>query len=300
MKNNFKNNNSGQVLLIVVVALAVTLGVGLGVTSRNTASLKRTGNLDSFQKVTVAAEGALEKYLLKNDTDLDAMVNTLSPATPEELFPESKTKAVVTVSKLKAGDLGMVYEKIKPSESVSFLTTEYSSSEPSTPASSVCLRFEAVPTNVTYMINVLTSNPSKYTITGLPYTNQTLPAMTVDEKKAAGADRQLSNAYRHETYLASGNSLNTVATNCSGSNNSGYKFTNASMVRIQPLSGELTQLTVKVLDVTSNIKNITQGYKISAVGRFSDSLDKTTRTVEAYKYLDTPSGIYDYAVFLDN
>ena len=44
----------------------------------------------------------------------------------------------------------------------------------------------------------------------------------------------------------------------------------------------------------------TQGYKISAVGRFSDSLDKTTRTVEAYKYLDTPSGIYDYAVFLDN
>ena len=296
MKKNLKKNNSGQVLLIVVVALAVTLGVGLGVTSRNTASLKRTGNLDSFQKVTVAAEGALEKYLLKNDTDLDAMVNTLSPATPEEIFPESKTKAVVTVSKLKAGDLGMVYEKIKPSESVSFLTTEYSSSGPSTPASSVCLRFEALPANVTYMINVLTSNPSKYTVTSLPYTNQTLPAMTADRKKLAGVDRQESNAYRHETYLASGSSFNTVATTCPN----GYKFTNATMVRIQPLSGELIKLTVKVLDVTSNIKNITQGYKISAVGRFSDSLDKTTRTVEAYKYLDTPSGIYDYAVFLDN
>ena len=294
MKKNLKKNNSGQVLLIVVVALAVTLGVGLGVTSRNTASLKRTGNLDSFQKVTVAAEGALEKYLLKNDTDLDAMVNTLSPATPEEIFPESKTKAVVTVSKLKAGDLGMVYEKIKPSESVSFLTTEYSSSEPSTPASSVCLRFEALPANVTYMINVLTSNPSPYTFTR--YTNQTFPTDTAAIKAAAGADRQLSNSFRNETYLASGSSLNTVATTCPN----GYKFTNVTMVRIQPLSGELIQLTVKVLDVTSNIKNITQGYKISAVGRFSDSLDKTTRTVEAYKYLDTPSGIYDYAVFLDN
>jgi hypothetical protein len=297
MKKNILNNNSGQVLLIVVVALAVTLGVGLGITSRNTASLKRTGNLDSFQKVTAAAEGALEKYLLKNDTDLDAMVNTVSPATPEEiLFAESKTKAVVTVSKLKAGDTGMVYEKIKPSETVSFLTTEYSSLGPSTPASSVCLRFEALPANITYMINVLTSNPSPYTVTGLPYTNQTFPTDTAVIKTAALADRQLSNAFRHETYLASGNSINTVATTCPN----GYKFTNVTMVRIQPLSGELSQLNVKVVDVTSNVKNITQGYKISAVGRFSDSVDKTTRTVEAYKYLDTPSSIYDYAVFLDN
>jgi len=296
MKKNILNNNSGQVLLIVVVALAVTLGVGLGITSRNTASLKRTGNLDSFQKVTVAAEGALEKYLLKNDTDLDAMVNTVSPATPEEiLFAESKTKAVVTVSKLKAGDTGMVYEKVKPSETVSFLTTEFSSLGPSTPASSVCLRFEALPANVTYMINVITSNPSP--VTGLPYTNQTLPGYSYTlQQKNALADRQLSNSFRHETYLASGNSINTVATTCPN----GYKFTNVTMVRIQPLSGELSQLTVKVVDVTSNVKNITQGYKISAVGRFSDSVDKTTRTVEAYKYLDTPSSIYDFAVFLDN
>lgn len=303
MKNNFKNNNSGQVLLIVVVALAVTLGVGLGITSRNTSSLRRTSNLDSFQKVTAAAEGALEKYLLKNDTDLAAEVweyNPLDPtavSSPQEiLFVGSNTKAVVLVEKLKAGETGMVYEKIKPSETVSFLTTEFSSFGPSNPASSVCLRFEALPATVTYMINVITSNPSPYTASGLPYTNETFPTDTPAMKTAAAADRQLSNAFRNESYLGSGSSLNTPATTCPN----GYRFTNVTMVRIQPLSGEISQLTVKVNDTTSKVKSITQGFKISSRGAFIDSVDKTTRTVEAYKYLDTPSGIYDYAVFLDN
>lgn len=132
MKNNLKNNNSGQVLLIVIVTLAVTLGVGLGITSRTTSSLRRTSNLDSFQKVTAASEGALEKYLLKNDNELSAEVS------PQEIsFLSSNTKAIVSVEKLKAGDLGMVYEKIKPSETVSFLTTEFSVYGPSNPASSV-------------------------------------------------------------------------------------------------------------------------------------------------------------------
>lgn len=146
------------------------------------------------------------------------------------------------------------------------------------------------------MINIIASNPSAYTATGLPYTNETFPTSTAAQKSAAAADRRLSNAFINESYLGSGNSLNGNPTNCSN----GYIFTNVTMVRVQPLSGEISKLTIKVSDQTSGVKDITQGFKISSKGLFSNSLDKTTRTVEAYKYLDTPSSIYDYAVFLDN
>ena len=99
MSNNL--DNKGQVLLIVVVAMAVTLGVGLGITSRSTESLKRTGNLDSLQKVTAAAEGGLEKFLLKSDSDLDLLVDNTEFSEAID-FVNNGTSAIITVDKLNA------------------------------------------------------------------------------------------------------------------------------------------------------------------------------------------------------
>lgn len=282
MKN--KLNNNGQVLLIVVVAMAVTLGVGLGITSRSTDSLKRTGNLDSLQKVTAAAEGGLEKQLLLTDQELENNLQTSTPFLTE--FLSNDTVSEVTVGKLTAGSSGMIYERIKPSESVTFLMAEFSNAPTLiTPTNNACVKLEVTPP-VDYMLNVVTSNPSVQLFE---------PATTSALSKPTNVIK--TNAYLMENYLYSGGTFKSVSpANCP---NGYFQFNNAYLLRFQPLSAEVTKLTV--LTSNSNIQKITQGFKLISKGRFKDGIaDKTSRTIEAYKYLDTPSSIYDYTLFLDN
>jgi len=281
MKKNL--DNKGQVLLIVVVTMAVTLGVGLGITSRSTESLKRTGNIDSLQKVTAAAEGALEKKLLLSDEQLEESVKSRTTLT--EYF-NNDTVSDVTVTQLTAGSSGMIYERIKPSESITFLLSEFSNPIASLRPNTACVKLEIVP-SVDYMLNVVTSNPSVAIFE---------PAITPALSKPVNVIK--TNTYLMESYLYSGGSFQGVSpsTNCP---NGWFQFSNAYMLRFQPLSVEVTTLTVSTTNTT--VQRIIQGFKLTSKGRFKDEIgDKTTRTIEAFKYLDTSSGIYDYTMFLDN
>ncbi|NBO22673.1 hypothetical protein EBU94_04950, partial [bacterium] len=67
---NLKNDNSGQVLLFVTVLLAIILGAGLSISANTLSAITRTSQTDSFQKVTAAAEGGLERFLMKTDMAL--------------------------------------------------------------------------------------------------------------------------------------------------------------------------------------------------------------------------------------
>ncbi len=284
MSNNL--DNKGQVLLIVVVAMAVTLGVGLGITSRSTESLKRTGNLDSLQKVTAAAEGGLEKFLLKSDSDLDLLVDNTEFSEAID-FVNNGTSAIITVDKLNANSsTGMVYEKIKPSETVTFLTTEFSGAGVLLPQTA-CIKLEVSPPNTSYRLGIVTSNPSIQIFEPVE-----------DSLTTTNVNRVKTNEYLLENYLFDGSSyknISPITGNCA----SGYfRVTNSYMIRFQPLSNEVS--TLKVFSTSTNVRNVIQGYKITAKGVFTDGVDKTSRRVEAFKYLDTPSSIYDYALFLDN
>lgn len=295
------NNNQGQVLLIVVVAMAVTLGVGLGITSRNTDSLRRTGNLDSFQKVTAAAEGGLERFLIKSDTELEEYLPVVivpgETSPPEEIIFNNGTTAFVTVHPLSAGSAGMIFEEIKPSEVVTFLTTEFSFANPDlVPTNSICLKFDVVPSTTKYMLNVVTSNPNVEIFE--PIEDNLITNNTFNSTK--------TNIYLMESYLSDGNSNfkspAPVSGNCSGSGF--FEFKNSFLVRFHPLSNTVDELRISVNSTNSNarraVQNIIQGYKITSTGRFSDGIDRTSRTIEAFKYLDTPAATYDYAMFLDN
>ena len=284
---NLRNNNEGQVLLIVVVAMAVTLGIGLGITSRSTESLKRTGNLDSLQKVTAAAEGGLEKFLLKSDEELELLVD--NPSFNETVdFVGNGTSALITIDKLTAGSSGMIFEKIKPSESVTFLTTEFSAAGTGILPTTACIKLEVSPPNTSYMINIVTSNPNPILFDSVE--GDLVGVTPVNQTK--------SNAYLMERYVYNGSSykiVSPVTANCP----TDYIRASASfLLRFQPLSNEVT--TLKVLTTNTTVQKIIQGFKITSKGVFTDGVDKTSRRIEAFKYLDTPSSIYDYALFLDN
>lgn len=281
MKNKF--NNQGQVLLIVVIAMAVTLGVGLGITSRSTESLKRTTNLDSLQKVTAAAEGALEKKLLLTDQELE---NSLLSDTPFVEDFNNDTVSNVTISKLTAGSSGMIYERIKPSESVTFLLSEFSNATNTLTPNTACVKLTVTPP-VDYMLNVVTSNPSVQIFSSTDLSTNTNQV-----------NRVKTNTYLMESYIYSGGNFKTVgpSTNCPDGS---FLFANAYLLRFQPLSAEVTTLNVSTTN--QNVQKIIQGFKLVSKGRYKDGInDQTTRTIEAYKYLDTPSSIYDYTLFIDN
>ena len=292
MKN--KINNQGQVLLIVIVAMAITLGVGLGITSRSTDSLKRTGNLDSLQKVTAAAEGGLEKYLLKNDSELESLVLNPSPSGESVVFANGTT-SLITINTMSAGELGMNYEKIKVGESVAFLTTEFSAatSVAGLVPSNTCVSLTVNPPTTSYLLTVITSNPN----VNLNYFPVENPAETV----ASPVDKTDTNEYKSENYLWKNGGFDGASpATCNSSGFQGYSLTNSYMLRFQPLSNEVTNLNIK--SNTPAVKKIIQGFKLVSQGKFTAdfSSDKTTRTIEAYKYLDTSSPIFDYALFLDN
>lgn len=282
-------DNQGQVLLIVVVALAVLLGVGLSISSGTLSSITRTSRTDSLQKVTAAAEGGLESYLLKSDSALANLVSN----TPAVLsYSTSNTKSSITVGKVTSAD-GIIIDSLDPSEVATFYFSENPSSISKSNRTS-CISISMDTPKPDFMLNVTVRNPNAT----IPFKsiNLTVPATGIPAAYNA-AD---SNNFIMEKYLYSSGGFSKVSPTSCGSDGNSYQFTDAALLRVHPLNKSITNLKISL--VTSqdpNLINVTQGYKIISKGQFSSGGDATTRTIEAVKYLDSPSNIFDYAAFID-
>lgn len=312
-----KIDNQGQVLLLVVVSLAVLLGVGLSISSQTISSITRTSRSDSLQKVTAAAEGGLESYLIKTDSELKQKVESISTTTETIYYPNSNTKAEITISPVKTSD-GITFDTVEPGEVATF----YFTNSPGTSYSNgtTCLQITSSGPDATltdlpdYMMNVVYKNPN--TLTTFKTLNTVNSATGVpDYYDATKSNNYLMDKYLYSggafsadtkyTYDTLGNILTTTTTYIKptpcGSDNYSFNFKNAVALRIHPLSSTINNLKIKLINTTdSYLPSVVQGFKITSVGKFDKSTDTTIRTIDAVKYLDAPSNIFDYAGFLDN
>ena len=277
-----KIDNQGQVLLIVVISLAILLGVGLSISSGTLSSITRTSRTDSLQKVTAAAEGGLESYLLKTDSQLAQVAGA---ATTSQDYNESNTKATISVSKVTAGDTGITFDTLDPGEVATFYFAEDPSTVTKTGKIS-CIKISTDTLSPEYMLNVVVRNPNT-------------PAV-FRSVSAVNYNAATTNNFLMEKYIYSGNgfakSISPATTGCT----SGYQFTDAALLRIHPLTKSLANLTIDVVSSTDeNLINVTQGYRITSKGQFISGGDATVRTIDAVKYLDSPSNMFDYAAFVD-
>lgn len=291
------NDNSGQVLLIVILLMSIGLGLSLGITSRITSSISRTSTLDSFQKVTAAAEAGIEIELNKTDS---LILST--PLNRVHTFPVSGTKSDISVSRLTSPATGFfVFENILPGETVTYNLVDFTTVSPtssnfsSSVANSALIRFSA-PSNTPFTLSVVYFNASPATFSvasSSPTTSLVL------------ADNNLSGRFRIENYMFNGSSWveGSPPDNFSG---------NPVMLRIKALNTELPYFGVRVesaVRVSGSVVNnlfgvsvraVPQGALITSVGRFSQAGgDPTNRTIEAFKYLDTPASFFDYGGSLD-
>lgn len=284
-----KLDNQGQVLLIVVVALAVLLGVGLSISSGTLSSITRTSRTDSLQKVTAAAEGGLESYLLKSDTVLSGLVSN----TPAVLsYSTSNTKSTITVGKVTSSD-GIIIDSLDPSEVATFYFAENPSSIAKNNRTS-CISISMDTPTPDFMLNVIVRNPNAT----IPFksVNLTVPATGLP----AAYNPADSNNFIMEKYLYSSGGFSKVSPTTCGSDGKSYLFTDAALLRLHPINKSITNLKISLVSSQDpNLANVTQGYKITSVGQFTSAGDATTRTIEAVKYLDSPSNIFDYAAFID-
>ncbi len=283
MPKQNKINNQGQVLLIVVISLAVLLGVGLSISSGTLSSITRTSRTDSLQKVTAAAEGGLESYLLKTDDQLKQVLSS-SSSTATQTYPEANTKATIVVSEVTAGDNGITFDTLDTGEVATFYFAENPSTVRNTGKIS-CIKISTNTPDPVYMLNVVVKNPN--------------PQAVFRSVSDFNYDATTTNNFLMEKYIYSGNGFvkSVGPTSCE---DGGYRFTDAVLLRIHPLTKSLANLTIDVVSSTdTNLKNVTQGYRITSKGQFIGGGDATARTIEAVKYLDSPSNMFDYAAFVD-
>jgi len=73
--NKYKHtdNEKGQALLFVVVALTVAMAIGMSVSTRTISSVRRSTSTDTSSRVYSAAEGGVEFFLNQPATVLDAL-----------------------------------------------------------------------------------------------------------------------------------------------------------------------------------------------------------------------------------
>lgn len=279
-------NNKGQILLIITIALATLLGIGLSVSNQTLSSITRTSQTDSLQKVTAAAEGGLEKYLLLND---ETLIDKIGNNNLVETFTASKTRAKITVQNLVMGNSGLTFPEVSLGQ---VANVHFSQNEDLAASNFIgqdtCLRITTDTPNADFMLNVIVQNPTIETF------QSTTPANVLNY------DATKSNKFLMEKYIyKNGSWANSVVPEDCGSTNS-YRFKNAVVLRIHPLSETLNNLKISVLNSNiPNFSNIRQGFTIVSVGEFYDADDKTTRRITASKFLDSPSYVFDYTAFID-
>jgi hypothetical protein len=278
-----KINDSGQVLLIITIALATLLGIGISVSNQTLSSISRTSQTDSLQKVTAAAEGGLEKYMLITDSSLE---NKVGEPAEVKTFSESKTQAKITVDRISAGDTGLTFPEVAVNQVANFFFSNDISSQTFT-GQKTCLKITTDTPNPNFMMNVVVKNSTVTTF------QPTTPAAVVNY------DATTSNNFLMEKYINKDGSFVNAAPEPYGTNS--YCFTNAALLRIHPLTETLRNLKIEVVGTsgTSNLKSVTQGYKIISIGEFTSSDDKTTRKITASKFRDAPSHVFDYTAFID-
>jgi len=277
-----KLNNSGQVLLIVTIALATLLGIGISVSNQTLSSISRTSQTDSLQKVTAAAEGGLEKYLLLTD---NALVNLIGNNNIVENFSQSNTRAKVSVANMTASNNGLTFPEVAVGQVANFyfsndLTTQTFSGQ------KTCLKITTDTPNADFMMNVVVKNTNVTTF------QPTTPAAVVNY------DASTSNQFLMEKYVNKGGSFVTVSPESCGTNS--YRFTNAALLRIHPLKQSLKNLKVEIINSDiSNLSSVRQGFILTSIGEFASGDDKSTRKITASKYLDSPSQVFDFTAFID-
>jgi len=281
-----KINNKGQILLIITIALATLLGIGLSVSNQTLSSITRTSQTDSLQKVTAAAEGGLEKYLLLND---QALIENVGKTNLVETFTASKTRAKITVSNLVIGNSGLSFPEVSLgqvanvhfTQNSDIVSTNFLNQE-------ACLRITTDTPNADFMLNVIVQNPTQETF------KPNTPSNVVNY------DATKSNKFLMEKYIyKDGSWANSVKPEECATNS--YKFKNTAILRIHPLSESLKNLKISVLNSSNiqNLNNVRQGFTIVSVGEFDGVDDKTTRRITATKFLDSPSYVFDYTAFID-
>jgi hypothetical protein len=284
-----KLNDSGQVLLIVTIALATLLGVGLSVSNQTLSSISRTSQTDSLQKVTAAAEGGLEKYLLLTDS---VLLSRVANSNLVENFNASNTRARIAVENVFPGDTGIIYPELAPGQVANFFfSNDLSNQNLSNQIFSgqkTCLKISTQPTSPSFMLNVVVKNPA------VSIFQPTTPA-TIENY-----DATTSNQYLMEKYIYSNGSFEGVSPESCGTDTNSYRFTNAALLRIHPLSQTLNNLKIEIVDSDiGNLSQVRQGFKITSTGEFISGSDATTRKIVATKFLDAPSYVFDYTGFID-
>jgi len=74
MDIKYLKHTKGQALLFVVVAMTIALSVGVAVSTRNLSSFSRTSRTDTSVRALAAAEGGIEKLLVKPDDELNNLI----------------------------------------------------------------------------------------------------------------------------------------------------------------------------------------------------------------------------------
>ena len=297
---NLKNDNSGQVLLFVTVLLAIILGAGLSISANTLSAITRTSQTDSFQKVTAAAEGGLERFLMKTDMALATDVGKTAT-----ISFDGNIKSDVSVSKYTIAQGSILsYSSLNTAEVATIyfvkLETENDVVVAKNPDGYICLKIDTTsPVSETaYNISVYRENrtrapdPASYLVNLAP----TPPASSNQDFSIYNFFTQTKYAYKNGSFVGS-----VAPPSCS---QGGFRYDSPLLVRIQPvgvgsryvLENVKIAVTFVSNSTTNNIlKNLTQGYNITSRASFNTGFgDGSVRTIQATKYLDSPSYLFDY------
>jgi hypothetical protein len=294
MNKKILKDDSGQVLLFVTVLLAITLGVGLSISYNTISGIQRTSQTDSFQKVTAAAEGGIEQFLVKSDSSLENDVNKTSKVD----FGNIESNVNVKRYTIEQGSI-IEFPNLNSTEVATIYFTNILSNTNTDTLNglggSVCLKMSHKPiSNSSYLVNVYKKNPNLQ------------PEPTTFYLDSVTQDLSNTNLYILEKYLFDSNGVPigpNLPTACSpNATTNGYQYSAPILIRIQPVGATVNLEDFKVelrsLNPTSlnnTLKSITQGYVINSKANFKPGFgDGSSRTIEAIKFLDTPSYIFDY------
>ncbi len=299
---NFNNNQKGQALLFVVVAMTIALTVGISVTSRTVTSLRRTSSTDTSARVFAAAEGGIEWFLRQpmavlnaladgnsnggadcptgtsgSTTNVGACLLTYQPQTNETRGQdEIQTKATVNISLFRLND---------PSNN----TYYWFNLEPGDVKE---VRLQDFQTSTFYngTINICwkTLDPSQSSV--LYY--HTLYSGGIDQKRLLAPSGTIAGSINVTgDTVASGGQLEF--TSCYSTSAPGNLFA----IRFKSLYAP-SKVAVFPSD-TINFPH--QGYKITSLGELDSAAEQNTQKKEitAYRSLPYAAGIFDNAIYSD-
>lgn len=272
-------NNSGQVLLIITVSLAILLGIGLSISNQTLSTILRTGQTDSLQKVTAAAEAGIERYMLYTDTQL---INLVAPTNLIEKFASSNTQSDMDVADYTFNNSNSTISF--PEVGINQVATLYFSNNITAPQSGrVCLKITTSNPSPNILVNAIVSNPTVQDFNALAGAGST---GTI--RQSYTSDATTTNFFRTQKINIT---TQTVSNQC---------FDNLVVLRFNPLKSSIKNLTITLNSSTiSNVGNVRQGFIITSIGKFISGDDKTTRKITAVKFLDSPSNVFDYTAFMD-